>query len=1186
MQLSVVFAMLGSQDRAEELLNIANTDVNAALDAQEEWANSLEAKFKELGNAATLFWQTFLDQETIAFFVEGLTNLINLATTLVEKFGSLAPTVMAITSSYTVFNRHMREGITSIAEGLIPSLGSYNQKLADEIEMHRTIIGVSKLERAEKMQEVLTLKASGQAYKIAAEEVKMYNSAIAQSTAKMIGCRVAGIALQAVLSVGVSAAISGAIYLFQKFISESETLSEKIDKTIDSMNELRSEVSKAVSIEENLAQYEKLNKELELVVEGSEKEQQLLEKIESIRQTISSEDVSMEAIINNENLTLEKQLALMQEINKERVRKAVDKFEDENNQKDITKLEEGMFYNLDLWKGQAEALKEARESGSDVANWGGQLFDVQLLTQKHEELTEKLKSQYSQWEEINSQIQYFDENGVKVSLTLSDLDDETRELLDGILLSTEAMEGLKNKTKEQAEVVRKTPEQVKALNEKYVEACSNLEEARELLDNINENGMNLDNAKSVMDMFEDFVGNISDTAQVQEFLNDKIREMADAQSEAYTNMIREDEEFWENKMKNSDEWQTFVNSMNESVRNFGADILGEESQDYINFMNTRAAQREIDYQNAKTMGEAERILSAGVVNDLSDYFAGLVDDKGVYRGIDYSNVIEFLNSQGAKEAETVQQLRDLWNKYYTQKAKALDTELKELEDKLDVVYEGDRENVYGEMMALNKQNQQMQNLFKDLDASFKGVSGGLNQSGAGLKKPSSSSSSSSGSGSSSSSEVADLELTINRYHDLEDALNDVEKALKKNQVLQKTATPTEKVKLMKEEIELYKQQQKLLKEIWDEQKKETAEIKQELMKQGFIFDQFGNIQNYTSQLIAFEKKANALSGTQKEATIEAVEAVVDLIEQYEKLTNETLPNSESSYLEMMDAIKQAEKERLEYITDVQKQISDAIKSELEKRTEAIKKQIEKERDLYNSTYDEETYEADLRKEQRKLDELKQQIANVSRDTSLAGQLKLQQLMDEYEAQQEIINNMIRENEHQKGDQAFQDALDKADEKLEEMLDPKSLANLVNQALTTGFVTLNGEIVEVSNLLVQMLEDSGDLFTAVGETLKSELIDSLIVAKELMMDISSLTTTRSVDLGVGTAGYDLTTSALQSRSLNLASGSIGTASVSLTFENLLNIEGNLDHTILGEVQVMLDEAQNQIIHKVSRALTTK
>ena len=1144
--------MIGATDRANELLEIANNSSGVALETQKIWAESLDAKFKELNNSVTLFWQTLLDSGSISSVVEGLTAMVNAVTKFVDTFGAFPSVVFAATSSYTIFNKEMRQGISTITSGLIPSYGALIDKINKKTSALKTAIEKDREVVAHLRAEIESHKELGLSTVSLTHNLNKKTAVLEKNTKALIVNQLKTVALQSALSFGLSAAISLGISLLTKFISGLKSTEEQVDNTISSLKELSSAFESADLFESKLSALEEMTEQLEKVVEGSEEQQDLLQKIESIKEDIANYDDQSYMIIKNTNLTLEEQLALLKQINKEKVQEAVDKFEKENDQKTVTGLKNTLNYDANHWKAQEEALAEALKQGLDEVTFRGKKYGLTEFQKEHEEVAERIKSNYAKLTGISATLDDLKKQGGNVSLVVYDVTEQTAQIAKELLGIKDATEEVVEETDKYNRLVKRTPEQVRESVNSYVDACEQLENARELLETINKEGMNVENAQSLLGMFEDYTGNITNTAEVQEFLNNKIKEMADSQAEAYDQMMRMDADYWNQKYKDSDDWVNYVNSLENEVINITSKSLGVQNQEFIDFINSKGGFREIDLSNAGNLLEAQEIA----------------------------------------ESETIKQLASFWKQFYTEKIAMLDADTQSLMDtygsNLSKMPEEVQKQVRQNLLMGNKYKKDLYNAIKGLDNlkfDTKPYIPNSNQNQIG-KRPSSSSSSSSGSGSSSSSEVADLELTINRYHDLEDALNDVEKALKKNQVLQKTATPTEKVKLMKEEIELYKQQQKLLKEIWDEQKKETAEIKQELMKQGFIFDQFGNIQNYTSQLIAFEKKANALSGTQKEATIEAVEAVVDLIEQYEKLTNETLPNSESSYLEMMDTIKQAEKERLEYITEVQNKISEAIQSELEKRTEAIKKQIEKERDLYNSTYDEETYESDLRRENRKLDELKQQIANISRDTSLAGQLKLQQLMDEYEAQQEIINNMIRENEHQKGDQAFQDALDKADEKLEEMLDPKSLANLVNQALTTGFVTLNGEIVEVSNLLVQMLEDSGDLFTAVGETLKSELIDSLIVAKELMTDISSLTMTRSVDLGVGTAGYDLTTSALQSRSLNLASGNIGAASVSLTFENLLNIEGNLDHTILGEVQVMLDEAQNQIIHKVSRALTTK
>ena len=111
--------------------------------------------------------------------------------------------------------------------------------------------------------------------------------------------------------------------------------------------------------------------------------------------------------------------------------------------------------------------------------------------------------------------------------------------------------------------------------------------------------------------------------------------------------------------------------------------------------------------------------------------------------------------------------------------------------------------------------------------------------------------------------------------------------------------------------------------------------------------------------------------------------------------------------------------------------------------------MEKRRDLYDSQYDEENWERELATEQRKLDEIQQQIDNAMRDTSLAGQLYLQQLREEYAAQEEALNEMIRDKEHELGQNRFDEEIDRIEKEEEAMLDPENIADLVNQAISKG-----------------------------------------------------------------------------------------------------------------------------------------
>ena len=211
--------MIGATDRANELLEIANNSDGAALEAQEIWAESLDAKFKELNNSVTIFWQTLLDSGAIASVVEGLTSIVNGLTKLVDTFGALPTSIFAVTTAYGLFNKQMRQGITTTVSGMIPSLTTLNTKLSESAEAHRAALEFAKIGRAESAAQVVALKTSGQAYAVAAGEVRMYDAMIRQSTLGLIGCRIATIALQTALTMGLSLGISVVIGLFSKLVN-------------------------------------------------------------------------------------------------------------------------------------------------------------------------------------------------------------------------------------------------------------------------------------------------------------------------------------------------------------------------------------------------------------------------------------------------------------------------------------------------------------------------------------------------------------------------------------------------------------------------------------------------------------------------------------------------------------------------------------------------------------------------------------------------------------------------------------------------------------------------------------------------------------------------------------------------------------------------------------------------------
>ena len=206
-------------------------------------------------------------------------------------------------------------------------------------------------------------------------------------------------------------------------------------------------------------------------------------------------------------------------------------------------------------------------------------------------------------------------------------------------------------------------------------------------------------------------------------------------------------------------------------------------------------------------------------------------------------------------------------------------------------------------------------------------------------------------------------------------------------------------------------------------------------------------------------------------------------------------------------------------------------------------------------------------------------------------MKLEQLMADYEAQLDAINQMIRDKEKENGNLAFDEAIENLDKELENALNPQNLAQMVNQALTQGFIDLDGEIISTENLLTQMLETSGEAFTALGQTLRAELIDGLEVAKKLASELGSsingigFTTNSRSALSVASANNQLNSRMVSGLDAVKTVGRQMEQIVNVTFDKLLNIEGNFDSTILSDVEVMLDNAKNEITYTISKALTT-
>ena len=1262
-------AMAGTQRSSMFSALIENYD--KVLELQDEGLDS----FGELAEANQKRVESFEGQlnilkDKMLAFTDGLQPLIfgsvelgNNLLDLVNGFGAI-PTVVGLASasflSFSDSGQKVKNTLMEMLGSKIQLVDGFNQIISAQnqrIETAKNEVAIAKQQISSTIETIAKLRLEHSARNDNTEAIAKQqqalvglNKGLVASQKELAIATLKATAFQTVLSLGLSAAISGAIILIGKIAEElkdfawsSEEAKESLGTMQDSLEEYNNLQVKTKETEKEIINLKSINEKIKDNTEAYGKQEGLINTIQEKLEGLANSYPSMASVLKSDNIELETKIKLLErQLELEEKQVSMKAMQDLGGNV-AQKIENGIKEQMDDIEYAKETLDLINKGKVDI----GQLdsanqmieeakIEIEALLLQSEVAKATLETALShglitedyyqkQVEKLDSTIEKYKEYGSGVRETTESVKNDSKNLVESAInditslsdsltvdfdseASNSSLTSLKNSlseleegSDEAEEVLTKLKDtfkdmpsdvdtlaeaidylngklnetsesaDMKDLNESYLEALENLEEAQDLIDSFAD-GLDASELRNIFDsdLMADYNGSLNDTANMLDHIKSKMQEMKDQSYEASVAMV----------LNNSDAWNSMTSDM--------ANSLNIQEQGFQDFVNSLGGMREVDIQNAQNSADAQLKAEMNLVGQGAMYYAGFVNSKANNRETDMNNVLDFLNTQGVAEAKTIEQLAQLWAEYY----KAKKAEITDTIGKMAGDY-GDLGNVDPALMKqlhdLQRLNSNMNNYFANINTNFGGIGTGLSQATASAgsaisnatKPGGSGSSGNKGSSSSSSSnkEVEDLDLQIDRYYDLQDAIDDVNNALDKNQTLQERATGVEKAKLMKEEIQLYKDLQKATQDLVKEQQKERDELKKTISNYGGTFDGNGDIKNRQKWLEGLQSQVNKLSGEAKEAKKAEIEGLMSVIEKYEELHNDTIPTTQLEYEELANTIKDLEKEQLEYVTDLQKDITSAIENELKKRTDAIKTELEKQRDLYDSQYDEENWERELATEQRKLDEIQQQIDNAMRDTSLAGQLYLQQLREEYAAQEEALNEMIRDKEHELGQNRFDEEIDRIEKEEEAMLDPENIADLVNQAISKGFVTIGNETIELNKLMTDWLDETGDGLYAVGNLLKSEVIDNLQTVKSLMQSLGLVSLSGNVSVSsasyVPTANTRAIDNAISNNTNNNSNVSIG---------SLLTVQGNVTEDVMPQLQNMILQSEKQITNSIMKALT--
>ena len=285
----------------------------------------------------------------------------------------------------------------------------------------------------------------------------------------------------------------------------------------------------------------------------------------------------------------------------------------------------------------------------------------------------------------------------------------------------------------------------------------------------------------------------------------------------------------------------------------------------------------------------------------------------------------------------------------------------------------------------------------------------------------------------------------------------------------------------------------------------------------FIIDNNGVIKNYETQLNKLQANANKLSGTAKENAKEKAEEIADLVKEFESL-NKELQSTNNSIAEMENTIYSALKSQVQLIADMESKVTEILRKQIEERKQLIEDEknsrieaINAEKEAYNKQIEEESYEENLKNEKDKLLDIQAQIDKISKDTSLQGKKRLQELLSQYAEQEKVIADIIKQHEIDKNNEMFDAEIERlekeaeeAKEKLDKEFSDEKIYQIAQEAILNGvFKDIYGNMVSVKDAFIEFEDKFGEGLTTMGAILKQELVYNLETATGLIKELDSI-----------------------------------------------------------------------------------
>ncbi len=403
--------------------------------------------------------------------------------------------------------------------------------------------------------------------------------------------------------------------------------------------------------------------------------------------------------------------------------------------------------------------------------------------------------------------------------------------------------------------------------------------------------------------------------------------------------------------------------------------------------------------------------------------------------------------------------------------------------------------------------------------------------------------------------------------------------LSKTDSLMDNAFGSDKERLIQNKIDLYNKQIAQFQKMQNYAKNEMNNTKGLLQGFGFNFRDNGDIVNYDSQIVKLKEQNKEYERADK------------LVSEYLDLLINKIPEYEGNIIEVNNQIKASYKDQLNVINSIEDKITSVYKKQLDDRKKLIDEELDaklkafdKEKDAYNDSRKEMDYKNDLKEQQDAIAKLQSKIDVASRDDSLTGQKKLQELLNQMKEEQNKLQDMVQSNVDESVNKMYDsekdrlsDSTEQSIKDLEKKWSDSNIAEMVKNALGDNtFTDIDGNVTSLKDTMMNFLNESGEAFGVLGGIIQNDLNSNLQQAIDSFSNLDEIYNKLNIDM----PKLDYSSQRYNPSALRTDTTNNNNKTIEVNFNQpLVTVQGNVSEDIMPQVEKMVKQAQDEVVKSI-------